>query len=118
MKIRLRQPLALFSFLALILLTGLSVVSSVLEVRLTNRLDGDAAAINLSGTLRMQSYQLAYAIEKKTPLFERQSLVRDFETRLNAPTLAGQIATAPSALQSQFDLVQHRFQIMKAAALN
>ena len=118
MKIRLRQPLALFSFLALILLTGLSVVSSVLEVRLTNRLAGDAAAINLSGTLRMQSYQLAYAIEKKTPLFERQSLVRDFETRLNAPTLAGQIATAPSALQSQFDLVQHRFQIMKAAALN
>ena len=113
-----RYPIARSLSLSLSLVIVLVSISFLLDIRLTTGLSGDAAAINHAGSMRMQSYRLAYAIEKETPLSEREKLINEFASNLNAPTLARRIATAQLALQAQFALVQRDFQTMKGFALN
>ena len=67
-----RYPIARSLSLSLSLVIVLVSISFLLDIRLTTGLSGDAAAINHAGSMRMQSYRLAYAIEKETPLSERE----------------------------------------------
>ncbi|MDO7672998.1 MAG: type IV pili methyl-accepting chemotaxis transducer N-terminal domain-containing protein, partial [Reinekea forsetii] len=113
-----RYPIASSLSLSLTMVIALVFISFMLDVRLTSSLSGDAAAINHARSMRMQSYRLAYAIEKKTPLSERQKLINEFASDLNAPILASQVATDQLAPQAQFALVQRHFQTMRAFALN
>ena len=118
MKRLARYPIAVSLILGLALVAALALVSSLLNIRLTSVLAGDAAAINISGSLRMQSYHLAYAIHKDAPLDEQQSLLDDFADRLTAPELADHIPTSQPALTAQFARIKLGFQTMRGYALN
>lgn len=51
----------------------------------------DARAINVSGSLRMQNYRLAFAITQQVPPDELSEYIRQFEASLTEPALAGLI---------------------------
>ncbi|WP_320823169.1 type IV pili methyl-accepting chemotaxis transducer N-terminal domain-containing protein [Reinekea sp.] len=118
MKNLLRYPTAISLILGLTLVAGLSFASSLLSIRLTSVLAGDATAINISGSLRMQSYRIAYVIEQDAPLAELHKLLNDFADRLNSPELANQIPSNQPALAEQFARIQLGTKTMQDYALN
>jgi len=69
----------------LYLILFLSAASAVVATYTLSRSLSDAEAVNISGSLRMQSYRLAYGFEKQYP--DINSKVALFEASLNAPAL-------------------------------
>jgi len=118
MKRFVRYPIAISLILGLTLVAGLSLASSLLNIRLTSVLAGDATAINISGSLRMQSYRIAYAVEKNAPIGERQKLISEFADSLTSPGLTDQIPISQPALYAQFTAIQLGFQTMQDDVLN
>ncbi|MCG8671059.1 MAG: type IV pili methyl-accepting chemotaxis transducer N-terminal domain-containing protein [Pseudomonadales bacterium] len=78
-------------------------------------LEGDAQAINLSGSMRMHSYRMANAKILETPQSVLEALVEEFETKLNSPMLSHIINTSDSReLGKQLDLIHgHWHTILK-----
>ena len=75
---------------AIVLLALAATISATVFAELST---GKAAAINLSGSLRMQSYWITVQVLRSGdighPPVELQHAVSDFESRLNSPQLAG-----------------------------
>jgi two-component system nitrate/nitrite sensor histidine kinase NarX len=74
-------------------LVSLAIVSMLSSVVIARTLQGMGAAINQSGSLRMQSYRIAAALaDESVPASERAAragaLAREFEERLASPRLA------------------------------
>jgi len=77
---------------AIVLLALAATISATVFAELST---GKAAAINLAGSLRMQSYWITLQVLRSGdighPPAELQQAVNDFELRLNSPLLAGGI---------------------------
>lgn len=67
---------------AIVLLALVSIVASVV---VADRLEGDAEAINVAGSLRMQSYRIGLLIDEPAPVLA--AAVADFEHRLDSTSL-------------------------------
>jgi two-component system nitrate/nitrite sensor histidine kinase NarX len=74
---------------AIVLLALVSIVASVV---VADRMEGDAEAINVAGSLRMQSYRIALQIDEPAPVLG--AAVTDFESRLHAAALQQTITRA------------------------
>ncbi|MGP1680367.1 MAG: type IV pili methyl-accepting chemotaxis transducer N-terminal domain-containing protein, partial [Burkholderiales bacterium] len=75
---------------AIVLLALAATISATVFTELST---GKAAAINLAGSLRMQSYWITLQVLRSgdagRPPAELQQAVAEFESRLNSPQLAG-----------------------------
>ncbi|WP_415720243.1 nitrate/nitrite two-component system sensor histidine kinase NarQ [Photobacterium ganghwense] len=71
----------------------------------------DAEAINVSGSLRMQSYRLAYDVETESP--DLLLHVEQFEHSLLSPSMAALSHwTVPDTIQSHYSNLLHRWQTL------
>lgn len=94
---------------ALAAIVMLAIVSIIASVVVADRLEGDAEAINVAGSLRMQSYRIGLLINQPAPVLD--AAVADFEERLASPVLAQTVrasghqglAEAWLALQSRWE---------------
>ncbi|WP_413282642.1 nitrate/nitrite two-component system sensor histidine kinase NarQ [Vibrio sp. MA40-2] len=102
---------------AMIIILFLSVVTTVITLyALYSNLD-DAEAINIAGSLRMQSYRLAFDIETQSTLFHDH--IVNYERSLNAPTLrAIENWLTPSSLVENYQLLLSRWQELQPALLS
>ncbi len=86
--IRTGSALVAISLTALLSMFGSMLVAETLE--------GDAQAINLAGSMRMQSYRLVNAKLLNTSNIEMALLINQFESKLKSPTLAHVISSGNS----------------------
>jgi two-component system nitrate/nitrite sensor histidine kinase NarX len=87
----------------IVLLALLSMISSVLIAESSK---GDAAAINLAGSLRMQSYRIATRLQQPNGIDTRHSQVveqeiGEFERRLSQLWQTGAISLAEGDIRNQ-----------------
>lgn len=114
-----RYPVALSLILGLILVASLSFVASLYTLWMTTVLSGDATAVNISGSLRMQSFRIAYAIERNAPETEIDSLITEFHARLTSSALKGHIPEDQPELTQLFTSIEQQFsQLRKDAQSN
>ncbi|MDX1341327.1 MAG: type IV pili methyl-accepting chemotaxis transducer N-terminal domain-containing protein, partial [Reinekea sp.] len=113
-----RYPIAISLTLGLILVALLSILASLYSIWMTTVLSGDASAVNVSGSLRMQSYRIAFAISQDAPTTDRQALLAEFEQRLTSPQLKGHIPSTEPELNQLFSRIESHFLTMKDNALN
>lgn len=85
----------------MVLLTVFAVIGMGLTNQITESVQGNAHAINKSGTLRMQSYRFLSEIPLTT---HSQQYLDDFESDLTL--LAGMKAVSPAKIQQQFRSVE------------
>lgn len=79
----------------------------------------DAAAINVSGSLRMQNYRLAYAIESGAPQAEIEQKVVALQTSLNDPSLSVLAErSAPKALREKYQAILDEWHQLKPQLLD
>ena len=80
---------------AIVLLALAATISATVFAELST---GKAAAINLAGSLRMQTYWITLQVlrsgEIGHPPAELRQAVAEFESRLNSPLLVGEIGRA------------------------
>lgn len=87
-----------FALAGVILATLVGIVSSALT---TESVDGDAATINLAGSLRMQTYRITTALLSGDQRADRApEAVREFTQRLDSPLLR-EILTRNTSPQAQ-----------------
>ncbi|SHE79032.1 two-component system, NarL family, nitrate/nitrite sensor histidine kinase NarX [Modicisalibacter ilicicola DSM 19980] len=85
---------------SLLAITAMALISIVVTMTVANSSRGDAAAINMAGSLRMNSYQIATALlyyrQQPGPEERRQveRLVERFHERLTSAELTGAIPAA------------------------
>lgn len=82
--------------LAMTSIIALGFIGMVSSVFIAETSEGQAAAINQAGTLRMQSYRIASELANHEVRTDRinvaRNLIKEFETRLNSPRLTGVLA--------------------------
>ncbi|MGD8429726.1 MAG: type IV pili methyl-accepting chemotaxis transducer N-terminal domain-containing protein [Ectothiorhodospiraceae bacterium] len=87
-------------------ITVLAILSMLASVIIAQTAKGDAAAINLAGSLRMQSYRMANAIRAGAPTTELRRLAGDFTTDLRSDVLTGDIPDSVShPLKQEYEKV-------------
>lgn len=104
-----RYPVAFSLILGLILVASLSFVASLFTLWMTTVLSGDAKAVNTSGSLRMQSFRIAYAIEAGASQRELEGLLDEFDQRLSSTGLQGHIPDEQVELNRQFRSIELQF---------
>lgn len=78
---------------SLLAISGMALISITLTMAMSNGSRGDAAAINVAGSLRMNAYQIMGALQRleyapeETSEEQLESLVESFDKRLNGTTL-------------------------------
>ncbi|MDB1125565.1 nitrate/nitrite two-component system sensor histidine kinase NarQ [Vibrio algarum] len=102
---------------AMVIILLLSVVSTLITlVSLYSNLD-DAEAINIAGSLRMQSYRLAFDIETQSTLFYDH--IVSYERSLNSPTLrAIESWVTPDSLIENYQHLLDRWEKLQPALLS
>jgi nitrate/nitrite-specific signal transduction histidine kinase len=113
-----RFPTATSLIMGLVLVALMSLVASLYTLWTTTVLAGDATAVNISGSLRMQSFRIANAIQGDAPLEEREALLKEFESRLTSLELKGHIPQDNKELGEQYSKIQNSFQVMKVFAVD
>lgn len=107
------KPILLRIGLLLACVVALGVVSMVASGLTARTMEGLAAAVNLSGSLRMQSYRIGMALaDQGLPPAERADLVErladEFESRLGSPTLAAAVPReSDDAVRAAYERVWH-----------
>ncbi len=86
-----RRSLLVRVGLAMTAISTLAIVSMLTSIIIAETAKGDAAAINIAGTLRMQTYRLADALRADAPDERLREYVREFRETLEAPALTGVI---------------------------
>ncbi|WP_256578192.1 histidine kinase [Pseudomonas sp. PIC25] len=81
-----RHSIVLHTTLAFVIIIGVTLASMLGGLYMADAIEGDAAAINKAGSLRMQSYRLALLADLGNPL-ELSEAVGEFEHTLQAPVL-------------------------------
>ncbi|MEN8179715.1 MAG: ATP-binding protein [Pseudomonadota bacterium] len=94
----LNSSLLIRAGLAMGVITVLAIAGMASAIYVARHTHGEAGAVNLAGSLRMQSYRIAATIETDTRLNldlteEVNALTLEFEQRLNNPALAAVIST-------------------------
>lgn len=102
---------------AMIIILLLSVISALITLfSLYSNLD-DAEAINIAGSLRMQSYRLAFDIETQSVLFYDH--IVSYERSLYSPTLrAIENWITPDSLVNNYQLLLERWEALHPALLS
>ncbi len=108
------QSLVLRTGLALAAIIFSTLVVIVGSTMTTESVEGDAAAINIAGSLRMQSYRIATKILLKDAK-QMEIALLDFERRLNEPMLKGVLTrnVSDEMKQSYFGIDRQWQQRMK-----
>lgn len=79
----------------------------------------DARAINVSGSLRMQNYRLAFAISQQQPEAELRDKIEKFEHSLTEPALADLIdGLVPGHLEAKYHNIVQRWHQIKPKLLS
>lgn len=96
----------------------LAIASMLASVIIAETARGDAAAINLAGSLRMQSYHLAATLLEPGHPRDASEIARDFEKRLDSDVLTKVVPDQPEhPVRSSYEGVrQHWFDHMAPAA--
>ncbi len=114
-----RRSLLLRMGIAMATITALAFASMVSSVIVAELTQGVAAAINQSGTLRMQSYRIANALAQELAAthdkesFRRRTddLVAEFESRLVDPRLVSVLSKNPhNGLTAKYRQIMQRWQ--------
>ena len=115
-----KESLVLRSGLAILAVCLTVLFSLFASMMVAESLEGDAAAINLSGSMRMQSYRTinTWVITGSTEVLSDE--IHQFEQILNEPLLAGTINLTDSRLvEVSAELVKSSwFNVLKPALLN
>lgn len=114
-----RQPKSLIrSFVLCLLAIGLlslfTTVYSLLSLNMSMR---DGEAINVSGSMRMQSYRLAYDIQSQDDLFDLH--VKQFESSLYSPSMSAlDHWAAPEDIRNDYLKLIDRWLMLKRVLLS
>jgi len=102
--------------LAMATITALAFISMLSSVIIAETTQGAAAAINQAGSLRMQSYRIATDLvysgdmDAETYWKRTETLVEEFETRLNSPRLRNILPHKPEhKLQEAYDHITRQW---------
>ncbi len=113
----LNHSLLLRAGLAMGLITALAVGGMASAVFVARTTYGEAAAVNQAGSLRMQSYHIAAALEAvgndgSTPFGEIDELTREFEERLTSPRLTEVVESSHrQSIHKAYRLVTEQWQL-------
>ncbi|MDX5378859.1 MAG: type IV pili methyl-accepting chemotaxis transducer N-terminal domain-containing protein, partial [Halomonas sp.] len=101
---------------SLLAISAMALISIVVTMAVAGGSRGDAAAINVAGSLRMNTYQIVAALQRyeRHPSMEHQAAVhvlkRRFEERLESDELTGAIPVSEAHdLRRQYRLVLSRW---------
>lgn len=112
----LNHSLLLRAGLSMGLITALALGGMASAVFVARSTHGEAAAVNQAGSLRMQSYQIAAALEAghnggTNPFGDMEKLTTAFEQRLTSPRLTDVVkATSRNSIQEAYQLITDRWQ--------
>ncbi|MCU7871806.1 MAG: type IV pili methyl-accepting chemotaxis transducer N-terminal domain-containing protein [Candidatus Thiodiazotropha sp. (ex Lucinoma annulata)] len=112
----LNHSLLLRAGLAMGLVTVLAVGGMASAVFVARSTHGEAAAVNQAGSLRMQSYHIAAALESEHnggpgPFGDMNLLTAEFEQRLTNPRLTDVVnTTSRKSIQEVYELITGRWQ--------
>ncbi|TCI04842.1 nitrate/nitrite two-component system sensor histidine kinase NarQ [Corallincola luteus] len=96
----------------MVVMAALAISVSILTLLQSH---SDARAINVSGSLRMQNYRMAYSIETKAPEAEIQAKIVAFEHSLHEPALAKLLdRNTPPPLKRKYQAILDEWQVLKA----
>lgn len=86
------QSIVVRTTLALAAIILLALISMLGALYLAEIIEGDAAAINKAGSLRMQAYRLAWTLQQaEAPATKVAALIQQFEDTLHDPLLASRL---------------------------
>src|SRR5690554_105248 len=121
----LQRSLAARIVASLLAISAMALVSIMVTMAVASGSRGDAAAINVAGSLRMNTYQIVAALQRyeHTPSTEHKvevhALKRRFEERLESEALSGAIPTSEAhALRQQYRLILARWHNQLAPQVN
>ncbi|WP_411743792.1 histidine kinase [Reinekea sp.] len=100
------------------ILVLISSIASFSAQLIAKEVYGDALAVNLSGSLRMQSYRIANAIQSNENEAALLELAREFSDRLDSPELKGYIKQESIELDNQYLKVHNQWQRMEYDLFN
>lgn len=112
-----RHPMAYSLVFGFVLLATLSLAATLHSLWMTSVLSGDAGAINIAGSLRMQSYRIAYELKKQPASAEIEGLLTEFENRLNALVdITDKHLSRNQALITELEAIRDSYGQMKQVA--
>jgi two-component system, NarL family, nitrate/nitrite sensor histidine kinase NarX len=110
---------------SLLAISAMALISIMVTMAVAGGSRGDAAAINVAGSLRMNTYQIVAALQRfeRRPTLEHQAAVRvlksRFEERLASADLTGAIPTSEAhELRRQYRLILSRWHNELAPEVN
>jgi len=110
---------------SLLAISAMALVSIVVTMTVASDSRGDAAAINMAGSLRMNTYQIVAALQRyeQQPVVAQrarvEALMARFEARLESPELIDALPGAGDhALWEQYRLLQTRWEEALAPEVN
>ncbi|CAM3105080.1 nitrate/nitrite two-component system sensor histidine kinase NarQ [Vibrio rarus] len=117
MKNRTTQSVSLTIGGAVCLMVVLSALTIIVAVVTVYSSFDDAEAVNVSGSMRMQSYRLAYDIEADRE--KTLQHIEQFERSLFSPSMKSlQSWNVPADIQSNYQTIVNRWQVMKQLLLS
>ncbi|SEN25061.1 two-component system, NarL family, nitrate/nitrite sensor histidine kinase NarX [Pseudomonas sp. ok272] len=106
----LRSSLPARAGLAVILIAILALASSLSAGLIAWFSQGDAAAINTAGSVRMETYHLSWKLVAGAPREEIAAITDSLQTRLNSQSLKAVLEDGPSTdLQISYGQIQQRW---------
>ncbi|WP_163832656.1 histidine kinase [Spartinivicinus ruber] len=103
------------AFAAVVTLGLVSMISSVI---IADSAEGDSFAINLSGSLRMQSYRIVTLLQRKEPPATIKQAINNFEQRLFNPILQHVVTSQlDDQVDNSYQRVVNRWQSLKPQLL-
>ena len=106
----LRSSLPARAGLAVILIAVLALASSLSAGLIAWFSQGDAAAINTAGSVRMETYHLSWKLAAGATRAEITAITDSLQTRLNSQSLKAVLEDGPSTdLQISYGQIQQRW---------
>ncbi|WP_432422339.1 type IV pili methyl-accepting chemotaxis transducer N-terminal domain-containing protein [Pseudomonas extremaustralis] len=106
----LRSSLPARAGLAVILIAVLALASSLSAGLIAWFSQGDAAAINTAGSVRMETYHLSWRLAAAAPATEIDAIIQSLQGRLDSESLKAVLEDGPrSALQLSYQQIQQRW---------
>lgn len=106
----LRSSLPARAGLAVILIAVLALASSLSAGLIAWFSQGDAAAINTAGSVRMETYHLSWRLAAAAPTAEIDAIIQSLQGRLDSESLKAVLEDGPrSALQLSYQQIQQRW---------
>ncbi|TCS40131.1 type IV pili methyl-accepting chemotaxis transducer N-terminal domain-containing protein [Reinekea marinisedimentorum] len=112
-----RHPIAYSLVFGFVLLATLSLSAILHSLFMTSVLSGDAGAINIAGSLRMQSYRIAYELKRSANPTSIAALIVEFDQKLDTLiTITSKHVKQNQQLIEELEGIQLSFENMKQLA--